>query len=69
METRITVKPLYNEELCAKCGDCELNCPVEALTLEPEFNITDECINCFCCVELCPEGALVVPDVEAFRHY
>jgi len=69
METRITVKPSCNEALCAKCGDCELNCPVEALILEPEFNITDDCINCFCCVELCPEGALTVPDVEAFRHY
>jgi len=69
METRITVKPSYEAELCVRCGDCELNCPVKALTLEPEFNITGECINCFCCVELCPEGAITVPDVEAFRHY
>jgi len=69
MNTRITVKPTHNEELCSKCEDCVLNCPAEALTIEPEFGINDECIACYCCVELCPEGALEVPDVEAFRHY
>lgn len=28
-----------------------------------------ERIACYCCVELCPEGAMEVPDVEAFRRY
>ncbi len=69
MKGRVMSKPVYLEELCVKCGDCVVNCPAEALTLEPEFNISDECIACFCCVELCPEGALEVPDIEAFRHY
>ncbi|MBW1813791.1 MAG: 4Fe-4S binding protein [Deltaproteobacteria bacterium] len=39
------------------------------MTIEPEFSISDKCIACYCCVELCPEGALEVPDVEAYRHY
>ncbi|MFC1977016.1 4Fe-4S binding protein [Chloroflexota bacterium] len=69
MRTRITVKPLYLEDRCTKCGDCVLNCPSQALTVEPEFGITDECIACYCCVELCSEGVLEVPDVEAFRYY
>ena len=69
MRSRITVKPLYREQQCVKCGDCSLNCPAQALTLEPEFSVDDKCIACYCCVELCPEGALEVPDVEAFRHY
>jgi len=69
MRSRITVKPLYHEEQCINCGDCALNCPSQALTLEPEFNVSNECIACYCCVELCSEGALEVPDVEAFRHY
>jgi uncharacterized protein (DUF362 family)/NAD-dependent dihydropyrimidine dehydrogenase PreA subunit len=69
MSTRVTVKPQRAEEKCTECGDCALNCPAECLTLEPEFHISDECIACFCCVELCPEGAMEVPDVEAFRHY
>jgi len=69
MSSRITVKPMYHEERCIKCGDCALNCPAQAITLEPEPCISDDCIACYCCVELCPEGALEVPDVEAFRHY
>lgn len=69
MRTRTTVKPVYHTEQCTKCEDCVLNCPAQALTIEPEFSISNDCIACYCCVELCPEGALEVPDVEAFRHY
>ena len=69
MRTRITIKPSYREQDCIKCEDCVVNCPAQAITIEPEFSISDECINCYCCVELCTEGALEVPDVEAFRHY
>jgi len=69
MQTRVTVRPEHQPEVCSNCGDCEVNCPANAISLEPEFAISDACISCFCCVELCPEGALGVPDVEAFRHY
>jgi uncharacterized protein (DUF362 family)/NAD-dependent dihydropyrimidine dehydrogenase PreA subunit len=69
MRRRVTVKPFHREELCTGCGDCALNCPTHALTLDPEFSISDQCIACYCCVELCSEGALEVPDVEAFHHY
>ncbi len=69
METRIEIKPERNESKCTSCGDCALNCPAEAITLEPEFHVSDKCIACYCCVELCPEGAMEVPDVEVFRHY
>ncbi|MBW2142294.1 MAG: DUF362 domain-containing protein [Deltaproteobacteria bacterium] len=69
MAVRTGVKPQRDAEKCIECGDCELNCPAKALTLEPEFSIGDQCIACYCCVELCNEGALEVPDVEAYRHY
>ena len=69
MESRIEIKPERNAEKCIACGDCALNCPADALVLEPEFHVSDKCIACYCCVELCPEGAMEVPDVEVFRHY
>ncbi len=69
MADRVNSKPEYHEERCIKCGDCVENCPAEAITLEPEFNISDKCIVCFCCVELCTEGALEVPDIAAFKRY
>lgn len=69
MRTRVTVKPEHYLERCTDCGDCVLNCPANVITLEPEFSIGDDCIACYCCVELCTEGALEVPDVEAYRYY
>ena len=69
MATRTEVKPVRDDDKCTNCGDCETNCPPEALALEPDFHINDECIACYCCVELCSEGAMEVPDVEAYRHY
>lgn len=69
MITRTGVKPLQDADKCIECGDCADNCPAGALTLEPEFSISEKCITCFCCVELCTEGALEVPDIEAFHHY
>ncbi|MDO8491459.1 MAG: DUF362 domain-containing protein [Dehalococcoidia bacterium] len=66
---RLSVKPLLAIDKCLQCGDCEVNCPAQALTLDPYPVINDKCIQCFCCVELCLEGALEVPDVAAFRAY
>lgn len=69
MNDRVAAKPEQDAAKCISCGDCVINCPPQALSLEPEFQITDKCIVCYCCVELCPEGALAVPDIEAFRHW
>ncbi|MDO8491620.1 MAG: hypothetical protein Q7T04_06375, partial [Dehalococcoidia bacterium] len=66
---RLAVKPLLAIDKCLQCGDCEVNCPAQSLTLDPYPVINDKCIQCFCCVELCNEGALEVPDVAAFRAY
>jgi NAD-dependent dihydropyrimidine dehydrogenase PreA subunit len=43
--------------------------PPDLHILDALTAIVDECIACYCCAELCPEGAIEVPDVEAFRHY
>ena len=69
MQTRVTIKPIHDIDKCTDCLECVDSCPVEALTMHPDFMVEDKCISCFCCVELCPEGALEVPDVDAFQHY
>lgn len=66
---RLATRPALVIDKCLQCGECEDNCPVQALTLDPYPVINDNCISCFCCVELCTEGALEVPDVAAFRSY
>jgi uncharacterized protein (DUF362 family)/Pyruvate/2-oxoacid:ferredoxin oxidoreductase delta subunit len=60
------IRPVVKEDLCALCGDCVRNCPPQAITLDP-FPVIDagKCISCFCCAELCTEGAMEVPSGEA----
>lgn len=52
--------PIVNiREKCTGCGICEAVCPADAISLHETPEINDElCIQCFCCMELCPEGAL-----------
>ncbi|MDD5473008.1 MAG: DUF362 domain-containing protein [Candidatus Methanoperedens sp.] len=46
-------------EDCKKCGICFESCPVCAITLEPEpFIDQKKCIKCYCCHELCRNGAV-----------
>jgi ferredoxin len=47
-----------NQELCTQCGECAVNCPVEALTLTPWPTFAESCICCFNCMRLCPENAI-----------
>jgi len=69
MSVRVVTKPQLQQEKCLACGDCETNCPPQALHLDPFPTVDDNCIACYCCVELCSEGALEVPDIEAFQRY
>lgn len=48
-----------DEDACIACGQCEPECPVEAITVE-EVAIIDEetCIDCGNCIEVCPVDAL-----------
>ncbi len=57
-----TTVPTVKEEVCIQCADCQTNCPAQAITMNP-FPVVDpqKCISCFCCAELCVEGAMEVP--------
>ncbi len=48
-----------DEGACIACGQCEPECPVDAITVE-DVAIIDEgaCIDCGQCVDVCPTDAL-----------
>ena len=55
------------------CGECWRHCPAKAITPYAQaigFDY-DRCIRCYCCVEMCPHGALVAAETgpgKALRH-
>jgi uncharacterized protein (DUF362 family)/Pyruvate/2-oxoacid:ferredoxin oxidoreductase delta subunit len=60
--TYIMVKrPVVERSLCAKCGMCAKQCPVEAITMSPYPVINvEKCFSCFCCHEFCKHNAVRV---------
>jgi uncharacterized protein (DUF362 family)/NAD-dependent dihydropyrimidine dehydrogenase PreA subunit len=53
-------RPVPGESLCKLCGECWKYCPPKAITHDREqIHIDyDKCIRCYCCIEVCPHGAL-----------
>lgn len=52
--------PVCEQPLCQMCGKCREICPAKAIKDVKdriEFDYT-KCIRCYCCVEVCPYGAL-----------
>jgi uncharacterized protein (DUF362 family)/NAD-dependent dihydropyrimidine dehydrogenase PreA subunit len=64
----ITPRPVIDRNRCRICGVCVEACPVEPKALDwhsgrrdrPPTYRYSRCIRCFCCQELCPEGAISV---------
>jgi len=60
MRKHLVQRPVCNAALCRHCGECWRYCPAKAI--EPQINGLkfdyDKCIRCYCCVEVCPYGAL-----------
>lgn len=53
-------RPVVDTKTCTFCGECWGHCPARAITLRQKrisFDY-DTCIRCYCCVEICPGGAL-----------
>lgn len=46
-------------EECTKCGACENECPVEAISFDGEKYVVkpDKCIGCGTCSAICSVGA------------
>jgi len=55
-------KPLIEKDICKVCERCIEVCPTKALKRGRAGLIFNDkkCIRCFCCQEVCPEGAIVL---------
>jgi len=53
-------KPKIHKKMCKACGACVKVCPANALLMQEEGPVFDyaRCIRCYCCQEMCPEGAI-----------
>jgi len=62
-------RPVCDPALCRMCGECWKICPAWAITPEakPLCFDYDRCIRCFCCLEVCPFGALRTTETLAGR--
>jgi uncharacterized protein (DUF362 family)/Pyruvate/2-oxoacid:ferredoxin oxidoreductase delta subunit len=74
INNRISPRPVIDEDLCTRCGTCVKHCPVTPKAvdwvggdkaqhpLRPPKHYYGRCIRCFCCQELCPEGAISIKE-------
>ena len=56
----VVQRPVPDDSRCTLCGECEKFCPAHAISRQGKslrFDY-DRCIRCYCCVEICPYGAL-----------
>jgi uncharacterized Fe-S center protein len=58
--------PIFREDRCTGCGECEIVCPPEAISMENDKAVLDrtKCIGCASCVAACPNMTIFI-DVEA----
>ncbi len=67
VKNRINPKPVIDKTKCNLCGTCVDMCPVEPKAVDwgkdeyhpPEYDY-NLCIRCYCCQEMCPEGAIYI---------
>jgi uncharacterized protein (DUF362 family) len=69
LKNALTSKPVILEKICKGCDQCAKICPPKALARKGKDLIFDygQCIRCFCCLEVCPEGAMSVKQGWALR--
>jgi uncharacterized protein (DUF362 family)/ferredoxin len=69
MRRHLVQRPAVDPVACRLCGECWRVCPAKAIT--PYARMIgfdyDRCIRCYCCVEMCPHGALTAVETQAGR--
>ena len=77
VRNRICPRPIIDKTICTNCGTCVRLCPVTPKAVNwhagdesklPTFKY-DRCIRCYCCQELCPEGAVTIRDTLLGRIF
>lgn len=64
-----SIRPQLVEDTCTLCGSCADICAAEAITMDPHPRMeAQKCISCFCCFEVCPEGAWIIPQDETVEQ-
>ncbi len=60
MRRHLVQRPVVDDGLCRLCGECWRYCPAKAVSQEGRKVRFDyeRCIRCYCCLEVCPHGAL-----------
>lgn len=70
IKNRTAPRPVIDIALCTLCGTCIRHCPVNPKAVDwmdgnesrPPVHNYNRCIRCFCCQEMCPEGAISVKE-------
>ncbi len=60
LRRHLVQRPECNDKICKLCGECWKYCPAQAIEHDNKkirFDY-DKCIRCYCCIEVCPHGAL-----------
>ncbi len=77
IKNQICPRPVIDKTICTNCGTCVRHCPVKPKAVNwhtgdeslPPTHKYDRCIRCFCCQELCPEGAISVQETMLGRIF
>lgn len=69
MRRHLVQRPVCDAALCRHCGECWRLCPAHAIAradrgLRYDY---DRCIRCYCCVEVCPHGAITARETPVGR--
>lgn len=68
LKNQVCEKPVISKAKCTVCGTCVQMCPVQPKAVDwhdgdkkkPPTYKYDRCIRCFCCQEVCPDGAISI---------
>jgi uncharacterized protein (DUF362 family)/Pyruvate/2-oxoacid:ferredoxin oxidoreductase delta subunit len=62
-------RPVADADRCRLCGECWQYCPAHAIQCRDDRLHFDynRCIRCYCCIEVCPHGAMTSAETIAGR--